>query len=279
MKKELMSLKSSKKLLSNIIQKDLAIIGDSGFIGSHLKIRLKTKYNYNSGNIDLFDRNVSSLLKHINNVVFLAGDPRMFYYKNNPGACFKNNYEIIRNILRRDFNHFIFFSTVGVYSDISNYSINKNLGWNDLSNYYGLSKLMSEYEIKTKLNNYCILRLSTPFGQNMKKGPLFDLLFNNKSYVDKKSKYSFLHIDDICNAILHVIDKKLTGCYNLTANSSTAISDLITNQNSINFISNNYVNYDSDNSDLVATGWKPKIDVKSWFIKQHENNNDGFPKI
>ena len=86
-----------------------------------------------------------------------------------------------------------------------------------------------------------------------------------------------MHIDDICNAILHVIDKKLTGCYNLTANNSTAISDLITNQNSINFISNNYVNYDSDNSDLVATGWKQKIDVKSWFIKQHENNN-GFKK-
>ena len=37
---------------------DVAIIGDTGFIGSHLKEKLKNDYNYNSKNINLFDSKI-----------------------------------------------------------------------------------------------------------------------------------------------------------------------------------------------------------------------------
>ena len=248
---------------------NIAIIGDTGLIGSSLKKLLKTKQNYNSNNIDLFDPSMTkSITSDIDKIIFLAGDPRMFYYNDKPSLCLKNNYELIKNIIRNDISYFIFLSTVCVYSEISNFSNNRILGWNNVSTFYGISKLLAEYEIKLHVKNYCILRLSTPFGHRMTKGPLFDLIKNKESYVSLNSEYSFLHIDDIINAIKHVLNNKITGCYNLTSNKSTSLKSLLKEESSINIISNNCVKYDSDNVSLVETGWHQEIDVRHWITEQ-----------
>jgi|APSaa5957512535_1039671.scaffolds.fasta_scaffold53285_2 nucleoside-diphosphate-sugar epimerase len=246
---------------------DIAIIGDTGFIGSSLKKVIKTKYNYNSSNINLYDSNVCSEIdKNIEKIVFLAGDPKIYFYKDKPDLCLNNNFDIIKNILLKDYNHFIFLSTVSVYKDISNYSKFKNVGWNNVSTFYGISKLLAEYEVKSRIKNYCILRLSTPFGNGMKKGPLFDLIKMKESYVSLDSQYSFLHLNDIANAISHVIKNRITGCFNLTANNSIDLKSLINKRKDIKIISNKVVNYDSDNTSLVETGWCQKIDVKDWIF-------------
>lgn len=247
---------------------DVAIIGDSGFIGSSLKKVIKSKFNFNTSNIDLLNFNISNIMNNnIKKIIFLAGDPKMYYYKNKPELCLKNNYEIIKNIIQKDYDHFVFLSTVCVYSDLSNFSKNKNVGWNNVSTFYGLSKLLAEYEVKSNIKNYCILRLSTPFGNGMKKGPLFDLINKKKSYVSLESQYSFLHLNDIANAISHVIKNKITGCFNLTANKSVALKSLLKKSNDIKVNSKNIVKYDSDNISLVETGWQQKNDVNDWVLK------------
>ena len=76
---------------------DVAIIGDTGFIGSHLKKKLRNNFNYNSKDINLFDPKISENLNpKIRKVVFLAGDPRMYLYENRPEECFRNNHELIK---------------------------------------------------------------------------------------------------------------------------------------------------------------------------------------
>jgi len=52
---------------------DVAIIGDTGLVGSNLKKYLKTEFNYNSQNIDLFSCNKSLFKeKDIKRVVFFS---------------------------------------------------------------------------------------------------------------------------------------------------------------------------------------------------------------
>ena len=244
---------------------DVAIIGDTGFIGSHLKEKLRNNFNYNSKDINLFDSKISEKLDpKIRKVVFLAGDPRMYFYENKPEECFRNNHELIKNIIKMDVDHFIFMSSVCVYSYPSNFSVDKSLGWNNTSKFYGISKLMAEYEIKRFIKNFTILRLSTPFGNNMKKGPLFDVINKKQSFVHQDSKYSFIHIDDITMAVKHVIENKILGSYNLTADKSSSIKSIITDK-SIEFLSDKKIFFDSDNKELVDTGWQPKISVHEWY--------------
>ena len=77
---------------------NIAIIGDTGLIGSSLKKLIKTKHNYNSNNIDLFDPNMTkSITGEIDKIIFLAGDPRIFYYNDKPSLCLKNNYVDLNN--------------------------------------------------------------------------------------------------------------------------------------------------------------------------------------
>ena len=244
---------------------DVAIIGDTGFIGSHLKEKLKNDYNYNSKNINLFDSKIYEKFdSKIRKVVFLAGDPRIYYYENRPEECFRNNHDLIKNIIKMEIEHFIFMSSVCVYSFPSKFSIDKSLGWNNTSKFYGISKLLAEYDIKRFVKNFTILRLSTPFGNNMNKGPLFDIIQNRQSFVHLDSQYSFIHIDDITNAIKHIIENKIIGYYNLTANKSFTIKSIINNK-IVELRSDNKIIYDSDNKELVDTGWHPKIAVHEWY--------------
>ena len=109
---------------------NVAIIGDSGFIGSDLQESINTESKFNSKNINLFDKDVSNYFDpKIDTLVFLAGDPRMYYYENHPKECFKNNFEIVKNILDTKSVFFIYLSTVCVYSEVDRFSTNKNLGW------------------------------------------------------------------------------------------------------------------------------------------------------
>ena len=244
---------------------DVAIIGDTGFIGSHLKEKLKNDYNYNSKNINLFDSKIYEKFdSKIRKVVFLAGDPRIYYYENRPEECFRNNHDLIKNIIKMEIEHFIFMSSVCVYSCPSKFSIDKSLGWNNTSKFYGISKLLAEYDIKRFVKNFTILRLSTPFGNNMNKGPLFDIIQNRQSFVHLDSQYSFIHIDDITNAIKHIIENNIIGYYNLTANKSFTIKSIINNKK-VEPISDNKIIFDSDNKKLVDTGWKPRISVHEWY--------------
>ena len=56
-------------------------------------------YNYNSKNINLFDPKIYKKFdSKIRKVVFLAGDPRIYYYENRPEECFRNNHDLIKNI-------------------------------------------------------------------------------------------------------------------------------------------------------------------------------------
>tara|TARA_Y100001970_G_scaffold76719_1_gene97403 strand:+ start:4180 stop:4902 length:723 start_codon:yes stop_codon:yes gene_type:complete len=237
-------------------------------LGTSLKKKIKTDYCFNTNNINLFDHNVFIGFPEVDNIVFLAGDPRIFYYWNKPELCFKNNYEIIKNILNKRTKNFIYVSSVCVYEDISNYSKKNSTGWNDYSKFYGISKLLSEYEIISKLDNYCIIRLSTPVNQNMVKGPLFDLKIK-KSYTSEDSEYSFIHTDDVTDAIVHIIENQLTGVFNLTANKSISLDSFIDDIGSIKFLSKNIIKYDSDNISLCSTGWCPQVDIIEWFYNKY----------
>tara|TARA_B100002051_G_scaffold191986_1_gene181998 strand:- start:6297 stop:7055 length:759 start_codon:yes stop_codon:yes gene_type:complete len=247
---------------------DVAIIGDTGLLGTSIKKKIETNHYFNTNNINLFDPDVCVSFPQVDNIIFLAGDPRIFYYRNKPGLCFKNNYELIKNILNKKTKNFIYISSVCVYKDISNYSKNNSTGWNDYSKFYGISKLFSEYEIISKLDNYCIIRLSTPVNQNMLKGPLFDLKIN-KSYTSENSEYSFIHTDDVTNAIVHIIENQLNGVFNLTANKSIPLDSFIDDIGSIKFLSKDVIKYDSDNISLCSTGWHPQVNIIEWFYNKY----------
>ena len=91
----------------------------------------------------------------------------------------------------------------------------------------------------------------------------------NKSYTSENSQYSFIHSDDVTDAIVHIIENQLNGVFNLTANKSISIKSFIDDIGSIKFLSKNIIKYDSDNISLCSTGWYPKVDILEWITNKY----------
>jgi nucleoside-diphosphate-sugar epimerase len=229
-------------------------------------------YKYNTANIDLHDKLLPKKLPaDIDTIFFLAADPRIYYYRTRPVECFRNNFELILNILECKYRKFIFVSTVCVYKNLDNFSLDPALGWNDESGYYGMAKLLAEKEVELKADDFCILRMSTPYFGRMSKGPLYDILFQNQSFVDLKSEYSFIHVEDAARAITHCYHENLSGVYNLTDVDSISLRKLFDWKRNIKCLGNTKYMYDSNNEKLRKSGWKQKFSVVD-FVDQYKDS-------
>ena len=249
-------------------KKKVAIVGYTGSLGKALTKVIDYDYGFNTKNINLFDKELYQKFPvDIDTIIFLAADPKIYYYSTKPEECFRNNYELIKNILKCNYRKLIFVSTVCVYKQLDNYSNNPETGWNTESNFYGIAKLLAEKELIEMARNYCILRMSTPYSNNMSKGPLFDILTYNQSFVDMDSRYSFIHVEDASLAIKYCFENDLIGIYNLTDRKSTRLKDIFGWKKDIHCIGHSKIDYDSDNQLLRDSGWSQKYNVVEFVTK------------
>jgi nucleoside-diphosphate-sugar epimerase/dTDP-4-dehydrorhamnose 3,5-epimerase-like enzyme len=219
------------------------IIGGLGYIGSVL-YELASKENWH---VEILDNHLYKDLKPLNpyieadvrdkddiekyiqkfdvvvNMAAIVGDPACLVDTN---LAIEINCIGTRNVAEicKKYNKFIVhFSTCSIYGSEPN-KIMSEEGEGFPIDFYGQTKYTQERLVREIcVDNCCVLRLGTAYGLSPRMR--YDLVVNTfaaKAAKDKKitvyggeQQRPFVHIRDISRAVIHAIQKKLKGIYNL----------------------------------------------------------------
>lgn len=221
----------------------ILITGSNGFIGSHLSSfflnykhlviqHLARFFNeicvFESNNfiqLDITDfENVKLAIKKSNPnvIVHCAAMSKPNDCELNNEKCYLTNYLATKNLvdsIKFSDTHFIFFSTDFVYGEGAD--CREETKPNPL-NYYAKTKLLAEEFIKCNLTNYSIIRPVFVYGKKMSNanGGFIQWVHNNlqenkliKVVNDQYRKPTY--VNDVCEVVKKIIDKKLTGIFNV----------------------------------------------------------------
>ena len=182
-----------------------ALIGYTGFIGSHLKEKIKNCKYYNSKNIKKIKN------KKFNKIYFSGNDSRIWYVNKYPKKDMKNLISILSNLSSVKCNLFILISSIEIYKSTKNkkYDENSKLNYKKKLN-YGKNRLFFEKEIKKLFNNHLIIRLPVVYGKRLKKNVLFDIIHNNNlSNINTSDVLQFYPVKYLYSDINKIIKNKI----------------------------------------------------------------------
>ena len=156
--------------------KKIAIIGHTGFIGSNLKFFYKTKYNFNTKNLRLINKNKYDL------VVLCAPSSKMWIANKFPQKDYYNIKKIINILKKTRTKKIALISTIEVYGKENNKNelskVNKSL-----NSSYGKNRVYLEEFIKNFFSDSLIIRLPIVYGKNFTKNCIYDLKNKNNLHL------------------------------------------------------------------------------------------------
>lgn len=294
---------------------NILITGGLGFIGSHLTLKLKTLgYNVITVDIkegadyvlDISKDDLSIISEHIDVIYHLAAQPfgKGSEIEPNKDCEFniKGTLQICQLAKYKNVTKLIYTSTVAVYGDTTYASEIDPI--NTLSN-YAISKYSGELYVKKYSQesnySYSILRLWNTFGpgqdlSNENKGIVSvfatqilkgNTIINITGALDRFR--DIIYIDDVINALTHVMPLPNSDVYNVSTGVKTTIEELIymiidiMGYNKNQYQLNNVGSHIGDqfgcignNNKLMNTGWRSEIELKQGlkqfieYIKQNE---------
>lgn len=240
----------------------IIIFGGSGYLGKFLKEKLKK----NNKLLVLSNKKYSKLKKntpsklstsynHKNlEKIFLKFKPTKVIFmsgNSNPGTSKNHLYDLTRtnlnlqNVLQAlkntKFRGIIYYtSSIAVYGNKNN-AKDVTEKESSPSNYYGLSKLIAESQIRfyTSSSQYkgCVLRLATFFGPGLNKQFIFEFIKklkrNTNSIIlngSKSDKRDYIYIDklvEILKKIILIKQSKNFEIYNIGSGNEHLIYDII----------------------------------------------------
>ncbi len=216
--------------------KKVLIIGKRSFIGWHLNKYLQKKFHTKK----ISFKELNKFQNKLNNFDFIIN---FSINKNYVSKKYNKKFDNDLKILRLINNHktiYCFMSTRKVYPSKANLNEKTKLS---PKSHYSKNKVITEKKIcKILKKNFLILRVSNIIGdtkiskrihhtfidifhKNIQKGIMFD---NGRSFKD------FLSIDKFCQILKKIIDKKLTGTYNVSIGQKVYLNDLINWLNKFN---------------------------------------------
>jgi len=280
------------------------VMGANGFIGHHLYQHL-SKITTRENIIPLGkNQNINNLPNYIqcdvnntedikNKLLPLSFDIIFYLIANtDPTRDIKNfdtivdfNVDALKNTLNllvnKKIDRLFFFSTCEVYGN-NVFSCSEECLTNPIS-LYSLSKVMSESLLQFYGNQYAlpytILRPSLIYGimqdQRYFIPQAIDRLSNYDSFnmTEGEQTRDFIYIDDLCDAVLKILEHKvfLKEIVNISSDNEISLKDLVTKLQSIlntktiikfgalPYRKNEIMRYKINNSKLqIHTGWTPK---------------------
>lgn len=177
-----------------------ALIGYTGFVGSNLASQHKFTDLYNSKNIDdIRDKNYDLIIS--------AGTSALRWKANlHPTADWKSIKRLIDCLKTAKAKHFILVSTIDVYPKKINVNENTPISMADLSEAYGRNRYKLELFVKKHFPKVTILRFPQLYGQNLKKGFVFDLIHDNAlDFTHKDSIMQFYNLENLWSDMQRVI--------------------------------------------------------------------------
>ena len=207
--------------------KKILFTGSKGDIGKFLLKELRKKYKVYTINIDL-TKKIPKIL-NMDYVLHFAGTVKPKDNFKDPIKVFENNIISTLNLINslkklKKKPTFIFASSSQVANDYLNFKKFKNnfdekiplmLNNNNPQSSYGYSKIFCEKIVQMSGLNYVILRIFNIYGIKKKNdffNDIFDQLKSSKKIkiYNSKINLSWLHIKDLCDAILEIIESKKT---------------------------------------------------------------------
>lgn len=186
----------------------VAVFGANGFVGKSLCYSLSKSSEYITVPVTR-DNYIESLGKHYDIIINTSTPAARFWAKNNPAKDFNETVQKTANIFYGcTFEKFIQISTVSARCQ--------------LDTVYGRHKLAAE-AICNHGNNL-VVRLSSMFGEGLKKGVLIDMLMGNKIFLDADSRYSFSSVDFVAEYITSNFDK--TGVIEVGASNTLSFKEI-----------------------------------------------------
>ena len=262
------------------MEKKLILIGKKSFLGHYIKKNLNKKLNILHINLKQFNNLETSILEDFDYICNCSINPK--YQKQKYNVNNDIDIKIVKKIKNLSVK-FIFLSSRKVYHQDAN--LKEISKFNPLNN-YAKNKLISEHKIKSILKRkYLILRISNIIGK-----PIVNPKKVTNNFIDnyikfKKSKKiiifnnyfkDFLSINQFTEIFYNIIQKKLTGTFNVSLGKKVYISEILNWLNKKNYSlfkpKNNFVNNDSfylNNKKLLN---KIKIRIKKSDLKKYCKN-------
>lgn len=204
------------------------VIGGNGLVGKSLvqwlNLNNKEVLSINRENYNQFIGSECSVLINANG--------NSFRYKANddPLWDFEESFlSVHRSIYDFKFDKYVYMSTVDTYNclDDINKNSEKTVIIPELLDYYGFHKWQSEKLIQRYCDDYLILRLGSIIGENMKKGPVYDIINQNSLNVSLESKLTFINSENIPEILSKIISLNLKNqIFNITGLGYIEVNDI-----------------------------------------------------
>lgn len=188
--------------------KKLAVIGSNGMLGSDLVRYLSSEFEVTPINKENYAKHIGSSFDVIINA---NGNSKRFWANEHPVDDFTaSTLAVYKSIFDFTCSFYIYISSSDIYEDHSTINTTKeeqHINPQNLSS-YGLHKYFSEIIVQKYIHNYIILRSSMILGENLKKGPIYDILQNKSLYVTKNSYLQMITTEEIASIIVFLLKGK-----------------------------------------------------------------------
>lgn len=178
-------------------------------LGSDLVKYLSQSFSVTS----ISKENYSQFINHSFDVVVNAnGNSKRFWAIKNPLEDFTaSTVSVYKSLFDFKFNTYIYISSSDVYVNHSSkdYTSENQIQDSSKLSPYGLHKYLSERIVENHCKSYVILRASMLLGQNLKKGPIYDIINKNPLFISKTSRLQMISTQEATNVITFLIDKKI----------------------------------------------------------------------
>jgi len=230
--------------------KTVLITGHLGFIGKNLKTVLEKTYNVVGLDIKEGNDILHCDLPECDYVIHLAALSGVRQSINNPEKYWQVNVEGTRRILEHYKSKRILVS-----SSSSQYEPHLNP--------YAASKHAMEF---IPHDNVCFMRFHTVYSEQPRENMFFYKLLNGTlEYVTNHSR-DFIHINDICDAVLLLMNHNFVGSLDVGTGISINIKDIMPNLPLKEFTPHERHATKANTRKLSFFGFSPKHDVRDFLV-------------
>ena len=241
---------------------NILLTGSEGFIGSNLKPLIESELDSNLLTLDLKfgdDLQTCELPDNIDLVIHLAGLSGVRQSLDNPTDYWKQNVIVSQRIFEK-------------YKDTRILYASSSTAKEPWKNPYAFSKFSLEQLAPEKSLG---MRFTTTYGNNAREKMLIpSILRNDVPYINVDHSRDFIHVDDLCRAIIMLIDKNEYGLIDIGTGISNKLTDImeyckLTYQGVMGSEIERKDNK-ADITTLTKYGWKPEINLYQYLDKEIE---------
>ena len=177
-----------------------------------------------------FDRNskLNELDKNFDVIIHCASNPSKNILSNNFYKFSYDNFFLTTELLKLNFKHFIFISSIGIYPQSNGIYNEKSKFVVKTRNFYEFFKIMNENYIQQSSKKFTTLRVAGLLHKSSRENSIQKIISNKNKTISLSSRSTLNYIlyEDLLNFIKIVIRKKKLGTFNITASENIKLIDL-----------------------------------------------------